>query len=393
MKHTFESLPRRRIRAGVLCISVIGAGALGFAVRAHAEVTQIDITCVQKPTFGGASFGSVGQYELIQGTITGEVDPFNPHNAVIVDIKKAPRNARGMVTYSADFQILRPISLAQGNHRVIFDLPNRGGATSLSTYNNGTPNDRTWCPSGLPSNFTVGDGFLMNKGFTVVETAWDITVTPSGAPGAGFGVSFPIATNPDGSAITGPSTEEFDIDTTATPATETLHYAAATADQSQATLTVRENYGDKPIVIPSSGWAYTDATLTAIKLTGGLLFGGPGTYSPTALYEFTYTAKDPLVAGLGFASLRDFATFLRKAKTDELGTANPLAGDVKAIYTTCVSQPCRTTHDFVLLGFNQPEFSLSHQRGPLSPVDSAADPHRVVFDGMINWIGGATEFS
>lgn len=273
-------------------------------------MTQINVTCVQRPTFAGASFGSVGQYELIQGTITGEVDPSNPQNAVIVDIKKAPRNARGLVTYSANFQILRPINLSQGNHRVIFDLPNRGGATSLSTYNNGTSNDRTWCPSGLPSNFTLGDGFLMNKGFTVVETAWDITVTPSGAARASFGVTFPVATNPDGSSITGPATEEFDIDINATPATEPLHYAAATADQSKATLTVRENYGDKPIVIPSSGWAYTDSTLTAIKLTGGLLFGGPGTYSPTALYEFTYIAKDPLVAGLGFASLRDFATFL-----------------------------------------------------------------------------------
>jgi hypothetical protein len=149
---------------------------------------------------------------------------------------------------------------------------------------------------------------------------------------------------------------------------------------------VRENYGDEPIVIPSSGWAYTDSTLTAIQLTGGLVFGGPGTYSPTALYEFTYTAKDPLVAGLGFASLRDFATFLRTSKSDEHehGVHNPLAGDVQAIYTTCVSQPCRTTHDFVLLGFNQPELPRGH-----ADFDSSRHAHKMVFDGMINWIGGA----
>src|ERR1700722_148181 len=335
--------------------------ALGFAPPSYAGVTQINITCVQSPTFGGASFGSVGQYELLQGPFTGVVDPFNTQNAVIVDIRNAPRNARGMVTYSADFQILRPVNLSQGNHRVIFDLPNRGGATSLSTFNNGTSNDKSWCTSGLPSNFTVGDGFLMNHGFTVVETAWDITVTPSGSSAPSFGVTFPVARNRDGSSITGPSTEEFDIDFSAKPATQPLHYAAATADQSKATLTVRENYADAPIVIPSSGWAYTDSTLTAIQLTGGLVFGGPGTYSPTALYEFTYTAKDPLVAGLGFAALRDFATFLRTAKSDDHEhSANPLAGDVQAIYTTCVSQPCRTTRDFVLLGFNQPELSRGH---------------------------------
>ena len=344
------------MRSAIFSAVLIGIAAFGFAPPSHAGVTQINITCVQSPTFGGASFGSVGQYELIQGTFIGEVDPANPQDAVIVDLQNAPRNARGLVTYSADFQILRPIKLSQGNHRVIFDLPNRGGATALSTYNNGTGNDRSWCTAGLPAKFTVGDGFLMNEGFTVVDAAWDITVTPSGSSSSpSFGVSFPVATHRDGTVITGPATEEFDIDFTATAATEPLHYAAASADQSKATLTVRENYGNTPIVIPSSGWAYTDSTLTAIKLTNGLVFGGPGTYSPTALYEFTYIAKNPLVAGLGFASLRDFATFLRAAKTDDSGVANPLAGDVQAIYTTCVSQPCRTTHDFVLLGFNQPE--------------------------------------
>src|ERR1700728_5357503 len=184
---------------------LISFAAFGLALPSYAGVTQINITCVQSPTFGGASFGGVGQYELIQGTFTGEVDPSNPQNAVIVDIQNAPRNSKGLVSYSADFQIFRPIKLSQGNHRVIFDLPNRGGATSLSTYNNGTSNDKSWCTSGLPSNFTVGDGFLMNQGFTVVETAWDITVTPSGSTAPSFGVTFPVASNRDGSSITGPS--------------------------------------------------------------------------------------------------------------------------------------------------------------------------------------------
>jgi hypothetical protein len=386
--HLGPSRSQFYMRSVISSAFLICIAAFGFAPPSYAGVTQINITCVQSPTFGGASFGSVGQYELIQGTFTGEVDPVNPQNAVIVDIKNAPRNAKGLVTYSADFQIFRPIKLSQGNHRVIFDLPNRGGATALSTYNNGSGNDRSWCTSGLPAKFTVGDGFLMNEGFTVVDTAWDITVTPSGSTSSpSFGVSFPVASHRDGTVITGPATEEFDIDFTATAATEPLHYAAATADQSKATLTVRENYGDTPIVIPSSGWAYTDSTLTAIKLTNGLVFGGPGTYSPTALYEFTYIAENPLVAGLGFASLRDFATFLRAAKTDDGGVANPLAGDVQAIYTTCVSQPCRTTHDFILLGFNQQEFPPARGRGA-SDDRSSRRANKLVFDGMINWIGG-----
>jgi len=354
----------------------------------NARVAQLNITCTQSPTFGGASFGAVGQYELIQGTITGEVDPFNPQNAVIVDVQKAPRNADGMVSYSADFQILRPIDLSKGNHRILFDLPNRGGASGLSTFNGGTNASKAWCPT-WPSTANVGTGFLMNLGYTVVMVSWDITATQSANP-TSFGVTFPVATNANGTPITGPVVAEFDIDYTSHPATEALPYAAASGNQSLATLTVRENYGDTPIVIPSGGWAYTDTTYTAIKLTGGLLFGGPGTYSPTALYEFTYEAINPIVAGLGFASLRDLAIFLRSAKSDDNGVANPLAGDVQAIYTTCSSQPCRTTRDFLLWGFNQPEYAQNKKGkggGTYRDTFDRDRPHKV-FDGMINWLGG-----
>jgi hypothetical protein len=65
---------------------------------------------------------------LAFGTFTGKLDPTDPHNAVIVDIDKAPRDSHGLVTYTADFQILKPTNLAQGSHRILLELPNRGGA-------------------------------------------------------------------------------------------------------------------------------------------------------------------------------------------------------------------------------------------------------------------------
>src|SRR6516225_10566922 len=68
------------------CLTLIGISLLGVAPVANARVTQINITETEAPTFGGATFGSVGQYERIEGTITGEVDPKDPLNAVIVDI-------------------------------------------------------------------------------------------------------------------------------------------------------------------------------------------------------------------------------------------------------------------------------------------------------------------
>ncbi|HYK89616.1 MAG TPA: alpha/beta hydrolase domain-containing protein, partial [Acidobacteriota bacterium] len=219
--------------------------------------------------------------------------------------------------------------------------------------------------------------FIMTQGYTLLEGAWDISAAQTG-----FAVPFPVAVNPDGSVITGIALEEFVVDKSSKPATEPLNYPASTADKSQATLTVRENYGDAPTVIPSSGWDYTDSTLTAIKLTSGP-FGGSGSFGPTALYEFTYTAKNPVLAGLGFAALRDLAGFLRKAQTDDFGAPNPLAGDVQAIYTTCYSQPCRTMHDFVRLGFNEAEY-VHNKNGN----GGAGHQHEKVFDGVLNLVGG-----
>ena len=119
-----------------------------------------------------------------------------------------------------------------------------------------------------------------------------------------------------------------------------------------------------------------------MKLTSGNFGSGP--LGPTLLYEFTYVAQQPVVAGLGFASLRDLATFLRDAKTDDKGIANPLAEDVRYIYTVCSSQPCRTTRDFVLYGFNEAEHPQQKSGG-----GQHFDRERV-FDGMLNWKGGGS---
>src|SRR5579862_4823408 len=100
---------------------------------ANAHVAQITINTVESPTFGGQSFGTVGTYTRISGTFTGKLDPRDPRNTAIVDIDKAPRDAQGLVTYTADFQILKPTNPGQGNHRIVLELPNRGGALILGT--------------------------------------------------------------------------------------------------------------------------------------------------------------------------------------------------------------------------------------------------------------------
>ena len=119
---------------------------------------------------------------------------------------------------------------------------------------------------------------------------------------------------------------------------------------------------DKPEVIPASGWRYNDkGTAISLQPAGTAFVAGD-------IYEFSYTAKDPTVNGLGFAAVRDWNAFLKYETKDAAGTANPLAGDVTRIYTEVRSQPGRMLNDFRTLGFNQ------------------AENGRKVFDGMLQWI-------
>jgi len=333
--------------------SIAAAISLIVAPGAQARITQVDVTTSESPTFGGYSWQGVGQYEKIAGVAYGEVDPSDPRNALITDIELAPRNARGKVEYSFDFYILKPIDLSKGAHKVMYEPPNRGGKT-WSTFGR--------VPGGNDPGTTIvnpavlANAFLMPRGYTMVWSGWDFA---AGTSNAGFNttITLPIARNSDGSSITGPSYEY--IVTTGT--SYILTYPAATLDQSQAKLTHRVHLDDAATEIPASEWSYNSAG-TAINLVNGVFVAND-------IYEFTYTAKDPTVNGLGFAAVRDWNAWLRYATVDDFGNANPLAGDIELITTETVSQPARMLNDFVHLGFNQ------------------AENGKKVFDAMMQWIG------
>jgi len=80
-------------------IAVAALTLFGGAPTAEARITGIVITAKTSPAFGG----NVGEYEQLDGTASGGIAPKDPLNAVIQDIKLAPRNSRGMVEYSMDF--------------------------------------------------------------------------------------------------------------------------------------------------------------------------------------------------------------------------------------------------------------------------------------------------
>ncbi len=306
----------------------------------------------QNPTFGGTTFGTVGAYRKIVGTATGTVDPNDPHNAMITDIQLAPKDANGLVDYSMDFYILEPVDPTKGNHKVFFELPNRGGKQFGKFNGSGGGNDPTTATD-------AGTALLMNEGYTLVWGAWEPTAARTNGS---MGVTVPVAKNADGSSITGPDYEYIEFDN-ATTTSYTTAYNTNSTDTTQATLTARAHLTDPPIPVASTGWTWTGANTISL-----LPAGTP--FQQSWIYELTFTAKDPLVGGIGFAALRDLTSFLRNATADTAGTANPLAGAGLTRWVTwTLSQPSRTMNDFIWLGFNQ---DLQGKQ---------------VFDGVFSWVG------
>ncbi len=362
-------IPRDILRRTALCMSVAYLALV--AAPAHARITRIEIATAQSPTFEGVSFGTTGRYEKLAGRFFGEVDPADPLNAVIADITLAPRNAHGMVEYSGAILIIRPVDLRKSNHRLLFEINNRGNILSFGLLNDAGKN------SNDPSTAAdAGNGFTMRQGFMLVWSAWDaISGTRPDVGGGPFVLDAPIAQNPDGSDVVGPSLEEFVIDDDKT-SVEPLTYPAASLDTARAVLTFRAEVKDKPISVAADQWRYNAAGTTVSLLPEGTKF------KSGMLYELVYPVRNPKVAGLGFAATRDLVAFLRYANADDAGNPNPLAGELKQVYTTCVSQPCRFMRDFVALGFNEDADAASQGSGRRSGP-------RVV-DGVLNWVGGAS---
>jgi hypothetical protein len=346
---------KRRLIVAIL----LAASSASIPSPAEAHITRIVIEPArsESPTFEGRRFGpdgKVGPYEKLRGKAFGEVDPDDPRNAPITDLKLAPRNARGKVEYSMDIFILKPIDLTRGNHKLFLDFNNRGGMRVAALNDAPLSNDPTKAAQ-------AGTGFIMNLGYTIVGNGWDFGASTADD---GMTIQVPIARNPDGSSITGPSYEYINFDDARSVRYE-LTYPAATRDKSKATLTVRARLDDPAARIPDGGWEYVDDT--TIRL---LPAGTP--FKQSHVYEFVYTAKDPVVAALGLAATRDLMSFLRHAAKDEAGNANPLAGDVRYTYSFSISQPSRTLNDFLAFGFNQDEQG------------------RRVIDGMLKWTGGGS---
>ncbi|MBI4641813.1 MAG: hypothetical protein HY731_14065 [Candidatus Tectomicrobia bacterium] len=295
----------------------------------------------------------VGPYDRLSGRVQFALDPEAPAHREIVDLDKAPRNASGLVEFSTGFFILKPLEMARGNRRLIYDVVNRGNKRILQFFNDAPPTNDPHTAA------HAGNGFLMRQGYTIVWSGWqgDLLLT-----GGQVTMELPTPLE-DGREITGLVMTEFIADAPeifSFPLSGndyTRSYETATTDTAQAIFTCREHTRDRRRPLAPGEWQFARAERNS---STGRWEPSPSTtdcylasgFHPGSIYELIYRAKNPSLLGLGFVGLRELISFLRYASTDADQTPNPLGDSIEKAYAWGRSQSGRFLRDFVYRGFN-----------------------------------------
>jgi hypothetical protein len=360
-------------RAALMAAALLFASAaLARPPEAAARIVRVETIRVE-PAFGGRTFGAVGAYEHVVAVAHGEVDPADPANALVQDLALAPRNARGLVEYAADVEMLRPADPGRGNGTVLHELPNRGDKYLLAlTFHRDVPWGNTLTDA--------GDGWLLAEGYTLLWSGWQGDLIP----GEGrVGLRVPVARGPNGAPIEGPVRAEFALRQRAftlplsygwftawrhlSYPTVSRNHRAPLPDGSRPALTVRDFERDPPERVPDDAWSFgacADGRTVTPSDADVCLFAG---FEPGRLYELVYRARDPLVLGLGYAAVRDLGAFLKRGPNGASGDRLWRGERPPTLVLHGVSQPARNMRTWLHLGFNADEAGR--------PVYDALLPH------------------
>lgn len=335
---------------------VCGAGTL------RAEVVRLEITARQ-PFAESHSFGAAGPYETIAGKLYYEVDPLDPANERVTDLKLAPRNARGRVEFWADFFLLTPVDAARGNRRVLYDVNNRGNKLALGAFNNQGGNT----PATLAD---AGNGFLFRQGYSILWCGWNGDVRPGDGR---MQIGLPVAQE-NGQPIRGEIYAEICVDrpSYSQPLAwgNTAPYTPISLDNGTATLRMRPDRGQEAVEVPRDQWSFARWEGEKAINDPEQLYIQAG-FQPGWLYELTYHSQGPRVTGLGFVAVRDAVSFFRYAHAATGELDNPLADVLERAYAFGISQSARFIHHFLYEDFN------------------ADEQGRLIFDGALAHVGGA----
>lgn len=353
---------------------LLAACAAAAVPHADARITRIDIQKTESPTFEAAAFGNTGAYEKLDGRAHGELDPRDPLNRSIVYIDKAPRNAAGMVEYSIDVSIIKPVDMSRGNRTIFYDVTNRGGRRAFDAFHVGAS-----AGNNPVSAKDAGDGFLMKAGYTLVTSGWQGDIMPGGGRVAG---QFPVPVESDGKPVSKLITAEYIVTQLSYTLSlgneggraEARPHPAVLERKDEARLMRRKGPLAAREPISNSEWSFGRCPDGKNPAPSDSHLCYPAGFSTDYIYELVYVARDPVVMGIAFAAVRDLVSFLRYDRT----AANPLtrgaaAGEDPARHALGFgrSQSGRFIKDLVNEGFN---------------ID---DRKRRIFDGILPLISGS----
>lgn len=349
-----------------------------FAQPSFSGITRVVIDRVESPAFDGRAFGAAGPYEKLVGRAFGEVDPAHAANREIVNLDRAPRNVRGNVEYEVDLYILKPVDMARGNGTLLFDVVNRGNKRLFAVFHVGGNIGNDPKTAG-----DAGDGFLLERGYTLVMSGWQGDVPRSRER---LSARFPIAVDGRGQPLTQRISAEyvltkpaFSIGIGYDRGTELLPYRVTAGGMQSAVLSRRSAPHAQAEVIPRGEWSFARCPDGKEAVPSDAHLCLPAGLSTNLIYDLVYEAQDARVMGLGFAATRDLVSFLRF----DTGADNPLLRQAPATQQPPLrhtigfgrSQSGRFLRDFVHQGFN---------------VD---EDGRMVFDGTISLTAGSRKTS
>lgn len=152
----FDNLRRSKIT--VISLALVMVCIMFLPAVVTAKVVKVEITS-RKVVSNAVDHSRSGPYEVIKGIIYLEVDPDNPANQLIVDLKLAERNSRGNVEFSTDFELHKPVDAERGNHRLIYLVNNRGHKMGNWHF-----------------NYQAGKNWLYSQGWSYLWCGWNCDV-------------------------------------------------------------------------------------------------------------------------------------------------------------------------------------------------------------------------
>ncbi|MCS6952168.1 MAG: alpha/beta hydrolase domain-containing protein [Bryobacterales bacterium] len=313
-----------------------------------AAVVRIEVD-ERSDVLDGRPFGRAGPYERIIGKVHFAVDPALAANRILCDIDLAPRNAQGLVAFTADLYVLKPRDPALGNGTLLFEVVNRGRKLMLGMFQRAASLDPR-----EPEDF--GDSFLLERGFTLAWLGWQWDVPEEPllmrlyAPTAREGHR-PIRGLVRSEHIPDRPVRSFSL------ADRTMRaYPAAESEEAAARLSVRDRPEGPRRYLSRNDWIFARERDGRPVPDRSHVYLLTGTFEPGRIYEVIYTAQDPVLVGLGLAAVRDFVSFL-KYGTPNAGITQ--LGDQRRYLKRAIafgaSQSGRFLRTFLYQGFNADE--------------------------------------